>query len=299
MKNKLVSVLKWLWLISVGIFIIFFIQRNYEEMRETIRKIHIFYLVLSFLCIAGAKILLALFMRYAVRSACRDMDFPTCFRIYNISQLGKYIPGNIWHFIGKASAYKDRGFSMENIRDALVVENTWLVGCAFAYGIILMLIFNFTLIEHLFLSYGLYAAVFAVVALLMVLQGKKLLKIRFGRIFSDRRMNFKIILLQVVIWTLLGLGFFWLAIPFCPGGCSIFMVIGLYAMAFSIGFVTPFAPAGIGVREAVLGLGLLPYLPIDTVIVLSAANRGVYLVVEVLLALSSQAIEISRPASKI
>lgn len=291
MKNSLISVLKWLWLISVILFIILFVQRNYIELKEAIKQIPIFYLFLSFLCIAAAKILLVLFMRYAVCSVGKEMDFLTCFRIYNISQLGKYIPGNIWHFVGKAAAYKDKGFSISKIRDTLVVENIWLVVGAFGYGLILMLIFNFYLIQHLFLSYSLYLAVFLVIVPLLVLLGQKVLKIRFGQIFSDHRLNFKIILLQVVIWTLLGLGFALLAVPFiCPEGVSIFMVIGLYAIAYSIGFVTPFAPAGIGVREAVLALGFLPYLPLEIVITLSAANRVLYLLVEIILALSSRAV---------
>jgi len=289
MKNKAVSALKWFWMVSIVTFVTVFISRNHEEIWDALQQIHAFYLLLSFFCIAGAKILLALFMRYAVWSAGRDMDFLTCFKIYNISQLGKYIPGNIWHFVGKAAAYKGQGFSAGDIRDALVAENAWLVGCAFAYGIVLMGIFNFALVEHLFSSYGMYAAGIGVVLIFLAIAGKKLLKIRFEQIFSDRRMNFKIILLQVVIWTLLGLGFFWLAVPFQDGeGASVFMVVGLYAIAYSIGFVTPFAPAGIGVREVVLALGLLPYMPVEVIIVLSAANRVVYMAVEVLLALASQ-----------
>lgn len=289
MKNKLVSALKWLWLIFVGVFIAFFIQRNHAEIRAAIGHIHVFYLVLSFLCIAGAKILLSFFMRYAVRSAGIDLNFLSCFKIYNLSQLGKYVPGNIWHFVGKAAAYRNIGFSMENIRDALVAENAWLVAGAFTYGLALMLVFSFGTVEYLLLSYGMYAAGFALVLSVLVLLGKRIFKIRFGQMFSDRKMNLKIAVLQVAIWTLLGLGFYWLAVPFDKEGAPILMVIGLYALAYSIGFVTPFAPAGIGVREAVLGAGLLPYLPIEAVLVLSVANRGVYLAVEVLLALSSQA----------
>lgn len=291
MKNNIVSILKWLWLIAVCIFIILFVQKNYIELKGAIKQIHISYLLLSFLCIVAAKILLVLFMRYAVCSVGKEMDFPTCFRIYNISQLGKYIPGNIWHFVGKAAAYKDEGFSIGKIRDALVVENIWLVVGAFGYGLILMLIFNFYLIQKLFLTYSLYLAVFLVIVPLLALLGKKVLKIRFRQIFSDHRVNLKIMLLQVVIWTLLGLGFALLAVPFIyPEGASIFMIMGLYAIAYSIGFITPFAPAGIGVREAVLALGFLPYLPLEIVITLSAANRVLYLLVEIILALSSRAV---------
>jgi uncharacterized membrane protein YbhN (UPF0104 family) len=295
MGNKMASILKWLWLIAVLLFIILFVQKNTLELGGAIKQINISSLLLSFLCIIAAKILLALFMRYALRSVGKEMNFLNCFRIYNISQLGKYIPGNIWHFVGKAVAYKDNGFSMTTIRDALVVENVWLVAGAFGYGLILTLIFNFYLIQRLLLSYSMYVAVFLVIAFLLVLLGEKVMKISLGQIFSDHRLIFKIILLQVVIWSLLGLGFAVLAVPFiAQEGASIFLFIGLYAIAYSIGFVTPFAPAGIGVREAVLAIGSWPFLSLDVVITLSVANRAVYLLVELILAFLSRTIVIQR-----
>jgi glycosyltransferase 2 family protein len=291
MKNKIISVLKWLWLIAVCVFIIFFIRKNFADLKEAINRIHISYLLLSFLCIAGAKILLVLFMRYVLRSVGKEMNFPTCFRIYNISQLGKYIPGNIWHFVGKAAAYKDNGFSIGAIRDALVIENLWLVGGAFAYGLALMVIFNSYLIQHLFFSHRMYVAVFFVAVLLLLFLGNKVLKVNFRRLFSSHRLNVKIIFLQIVIWSLLGLSFAVLTIPFIhPMGSTILMISGLYAIAYSFGFVTPFAPAGIGVREAVLAVGLLPYLPLRIVITLSAANRLLYLLVEIILAVLSRVV---------
>jgi len=113
---------------------------------------------------------------------------------------------------------------------------------------------------------------------------QKLLKIDFRKIFSHHGLNLRIAAIQIFVWTFLCLGFAALALPFLPNEADILMLMGLYAIAFSIGFITPFAPAGIGVREAVLFLGLLPYMPLEVVILVSIANRLLYLLAELFLA---------------
>jgi hypothetical protein len=287
-KNKMASFLKWLWIAAVLIFILFFIQKNYEKLKEALKQIDMFYLFLSFLSIVAAKILLSLFMQFAVRSVGKEMDYPTCFRIYNLSQLGKYIPGNIWHFVGKAVAYKKLGFSGGKIKNALVVENIWLVAGAFLYGLVLISLFDFVLIQKVFFSYRLYLLILIVIAPFLFWFGGRVLNVPFGEIFSNHRLNLNIFFVQVAIWTLLGLGFAFLSIPFIDFNAALFFsAMGLYAMAYSVGFVTPFAPAGIGVREGILAIGLLPYLSLEVIIILSAANRLLYVLVEIFLALIS------------
>ena len=284
MRKDVIHFMKWAWVAAVVIFIAFLVQRRHAEFLEALQQIHVFYLFLSFIFILAAKVVLPLFMQYVVQSIGKSMDFWTCFRIYSITQLGKYMPGNIWHFVGKAAEYKSHNFSLGNVRDALVIENAWLVLSAFVYGLLLVTVFEFELIKSLFTSHSYLIIFFIALIFLVLLLAKNLLKINFKKILSDYRLNLRIVLLQLAVWTLLGLGFAVLAMPFLLQEVSILMLVGLYAVAFSIGFITPFAPAGVGVREAILALGLLPYVPLEIVIIVSVANRLLYLLVEIILA---------------
>jgi len=290
MKQKIFPVLKWIWIVAVAVFIFFILKNYHTELKEAAAQIHASYFLLSFACIFLAKIMLAMFMRYVLHSVEKDLSFSACFNIYNLSQLGKYLPGNIWHFVGKAAAYKKNGFSLGNIRDALFIENIWLVVSALIYGLVLITLFNFIFVQQLLISYYKYVLIFLFITPIIIFITNKVLRVNLNLIFTDSRLCLKIIVLQIFIWSLLGMGFAVPAIPFLPEDTGIFMIVGLYAIAYSIGFVTPFAPAGIGVREGVLALGLLPYMSLDVLVLVSVVNRAIYIIVELFLALISQTV---------
>jgi hypothetical protein len=51
-------------------------------------------------------------------------------------------------------------------------------------------------------------------------------------------------------------------------------------MAHAIGFLVPFAPAGLGIREAVIAVCLTPYLQFDSAIFLATINRALFFAME-------------------
>jgi len=80
--------------------------------------------------------------------------------------------------------------------------------------------------------------------------------------------------LYVGLWVLFGLAFFLFARRLTPLGWIRYLpVTGVYALAWVIGMVSVFAPAGIGVREGVLSILLAQYLPEPTAIVAALLSR--------------------------
>ena len=53
------------------------------------------------------------------------------------------------------------------------------------------------------------------------------------------------------------------------------------AAAYAVGFMVPFAPAGLGIRDAILTLGLLPFAATGEALAITVLARGVYLLVDV------------------
>ncbi|MCG7888370.1 MAG: hypothetical protein JAY93_20245 [Candidatus Thiodiazotropha taylori] len=88
----------------------------------------------------------------------------------------------------------------------------------------------------------------------------------------------------LLIWLVLGFAFWITLTPFSASEIGLVFIIGLYAFSYAIGFAVPFAPAGIGIRESVLVLGLAPFLDINTAIILAALNRVFYIFIEIILA---------------
>ncbi|MEW8584710.1 MAG: hypothetical protein AB2531_03020, partial [Candidatus Thiodiazotropha sp.] len=87
----------------------------------------------------------------------------------------------------------------------------------------------------------------------------------------------------LLIWLVLGFAFWITLTPFATAEIGLVYIIGLYAFSYAVGFAVPFAPAGIGIRESVLVLGLAPYLDVNSAIVLAALNRIFYIFIEIIL----------------
>ena len=79
---------------------------------------------------------------------------------------------------------------------------------------------------------------------------------------------------------MLGLAF-WALARGCGLPIGLLFATGLFAGAYAVGFLVPFAPAGLGVRDAILTLGLLPYMPAGEALAVTVLARVVYLVVDV------------------
>jgi hypothetical protein len=215
-----------------------------------------------------------------------DFTYIKSFVIYNITQLGKYIPGSIWQFVGKISMYKSAGLTNKTILDSILLETFWVVFSAFIVGLILIGITQheilLTLIQKI-PSVVLLALVIVAVILMFIPQLRpyrdKLLDYRKRLSFTPPSFG-----TALFIWLALGFSFWITLIPFSSAEIGLVYIIGLYALSYAIGFMVPFAPAGIGIRESILVLGLMPFLDINTSIILATLNRLFYIAIEIILA---------------
>lgn len=94
----------------------------------------------------------------------------------------------------------------------------------------------------------------------------------------------RVVAVQFVIWVCFGSAFSLIVVSSIGWGTTSFYVIGLYALAYGAGFLAIFAPAGVGVREAVLVLGLAGRMSTEEALVFAALHRMLYLFADFLLA---------------
>ncbi|MCG8002017.1 MAG: hypothetical protein JAY88_00970 [Candidatus Thiodiazotropha lotti] len=289
MQQRLKSLLKLIWWLLVLTFVSLFLYKNLNATLEIISKLPLVVVSVAFLAILVAKLLLVQVMHLALNRYQIDLGYRRCFTIYNITQLGKYIPGSIWQYVGRITLYKEAEINNANIRDTLLLETFWVVFSALLIGICLILLTQHTLIIELLkqlpgylihpLSLGLFAAL---IVLLAVLFRKTVQHYAKQFMFSPIAG-----LVVSTLWLCLGFSFWITLSPYASQEISFIYIVGLYALSYALGFAVPFAPAGIGVREAVLVMGLLPYLDANTAIVLATINRLFYIISEILLVLVS------------
>jgi hypothetical protein len=218
----------------------------------------------------------------------RKINFKKAFSIYNISQLGKYIPGSIWQFLARAKIYDQENVKKRTIKTSILFEIFLIIIGALFVGIILLLISRPKFIVELFYSgeqlvYYYLSGLIIVISSIYYFKREKINR-NFLKLLSNRKLVIEIVIIQLLIWLSLGVSLYFILYPIDSSLSSIY-VIGLFSFSYVIGFVFPFAPAGIGVRETILVLGLSPFADPSALVITVSFHRMLYLFVELLLVL--------------
>lgn len=267
-------------------FIFFFLLGNLHRVVDVVKLLPIDIIVYSLLSLTTGKLLLVAIMHQSLLHYKVNFLFSQSFSIYNITQLGKYIPGSIWQFVGKIGMYKSAGLDNKTIRDTILLETFWVVFSAFIFGLLLISFTQYQLLITLTQKIPLIILLAILGTTLFLLLLPQLNHHRKRLHDYCRRLLFTPLsfITALLIWLVLGFAFWITLTPFSASEIGLVFIIGLYAFSYAIGFAVPFAPAGIGIRESVLVLGLAPFLDINTAIILAALNRVFYIFIEIILA---------------
>ncbi|MBT3011039.1 MAG: hypothetical protein AB2565_06730 [Candidatus Thiodiazotropha endolucinida] len=286
MQVNIKTALKTLWWVVVLCFIFFFLLGNLHRVVDVVKLLPIDIIVYSLLSLTTGKLLLVAIMHQSLLHYKVNFLFSQSFSIYNITQLGKYIPGSIWQFVGKIGMYKSAGLDNKTIRDTILLETFWVVFSAFIFGLLLISFTQYQLLITLTKKIPLIILLAILGTTLFLLLLPQLNHHRKRLHDYCRRLLFTPLsfITALLIWLVLGFAFWITLTPFSASEIGLVFIIGLYAFSYAIGFAVPFAPAGIGIRESVLVLGLAPFLDINTAIILAALNRVFYIFIEIILA---------------
>lgn len=179
-------------------------------------------------------------------------------RITFLSQLVRYIPGNVGHHLGKVILAKRKGLPVKVVVLSIFVETGLTLVCALAISLAALPELFFTILvwaeDHRF-GIGFIAVVFLACLMLVALgwkhdfmsylkpQLKDYYKRGWGCFcgaFFCYTLN--ILFLGGLAWWI---GFLVVEIQ----DLSFILCVGVMALAWTAGFLTPGAPAGLGVRE--------------------------------------------------
>ncbi len=286
MNRKLLkNIAKWVWMSAILGFAVFYAINKKALITQSFSLLPIESLLEAAGLILVGKLCLVTIMFLATKHFNILLGWLDCYCIYNQTQLAKYIPGSIWQFVGRFSILNDRGIEKKTIRDSILAEQFWVVAsAAFLAGILsfnsVRGFFEARIAEHnpenlipWALSIFFLLASFAIIALL--------LRRRFFRWILRILPPLKAIPILILTWIFLGCSLWVTLEPFATSMPSITYIIGAYCFAYFMGFIVPFAPAGFGIREAVLTFVLTPFMETDVAILLAAVNRVIYFGVEI------------------
>ena len=278
--------LKWLWVIAVTVAVLWYLQDRRETVLAAVSDFSLPVIAASLLLLLLAKLGLSENAFAAARAMRLPVTRLEVYRLYNFSQLGKYIPGSIWQYVSRGAGYRFAGASYTGITNTLLLETLWVLGGAGLVGVVLagpalgrqVHAAGLVSAEHL-----LWAVLVAIGGLIVIVMLVTRFRHRLRPLGKSLLPGPRIILLQLVIWVLLGLSFAVL-LPEAGADLSLAYIIGLFAIAYAVGFVAIFAPAGLGVREGMLVLGLGIAIPVEQAVVIVLVARVIYLLSELVIA---------------
>ena len=284
-RKKIVDILKWVWLFAVLSFAGWYLITHFQEIRANLRTVSTWRLLLSVFLVFIGKFLLSDLTRLSLKKVNWKMDYTDALSVTSVTQLGKYLPGGIWHFAGKFGIYKARGLSVADATRAMILENIWLFSSALAVGISALLLSR----SDFFCSrFGIFCSLDYLIAVsftVLFLWGIGLFFVEkiFFRKFEFFVRDFFLMLAELVfIWVLFGISFY---LVFPPSDGFVFQVIGAFGLSWIAGYAAFFAPGGIGIRETLLALILGAFFAGELVAVRAAIHRLIWVLVEIILGL--------------
>lgn len=214
-------------------------------------------------------------------------------RIFFVSQVAKYLPGGVWNFVAAAEMGTDYNISRRRSVTVLLMSMLVSVLTGLALASIALLFGPSGLIDR-------YWWVLLVIPVLLIIlyppvlnvfvnRGLTLLK-REGieKPFSSRAIA-TAALWATSSWIVAGLQV-WLILTGLGNDPTLetyFLTLGGYALAWVVGFLVFFIPAGVGVREVVLGASLAGLVPAGDVVVVVLLSRILFTIADLVLGLIS------------
>ena len=275
-------------LIITALFILYVVRslRGHDLSVYATPRAAIGILLATILWLIGAP-LLALAWRgmltgLGVRRSRREL-----FAIVGVTQFAKYLPGNVAQYIGRVGMSLARGIPARPLAVTLILETLLLIAAAVVMGVA-----TGVLSEVGLKAVRLHGAQLVLIGALVVLAIAGLFLFRRiaptllrrfapkyapaldGTLLPPQTCLARAFVLYCCMYVVMGIGLILLShflLPDAPP--DYWLLIAVFALAWVVGFVTPGAPGGLGVREGLMLLMLAPVFSAASASVLVIALR--------------------------
>ena len=274
-RNLFIRIARIVVVIALLFPLAYSIYKRWLDVQNTLLTAHWSSVIIGLILLILAQPIMGLISWIILRQLKQYYSFIKISTIYFISQAAKYLPGGIWAFPGRVVAYQAIGVDRSASVVSMVREVSVLfLGAAFVglggllFGLLVSEWVRYAIIA------GVGICIFAVT--LLQLPGTWRILSKFQWFSTMSLVNTEVsgsrlslrwlpisLLASIVFWLLVGIAFRQMALGIASSivELSWFQAASIFALAWSAGFVIIFVPAGIGVRESVLSVLLLNYMP--------------------------------------
>jgi uncharacterized membrane protein YbhN (UPF0104 family) len=202
----------------------------------------------------------------------------TAFRISNISQLGKYVPGKVWALVTQIEMTREHKVPGLRSFSSTMLAVATTCACGLAVAAVTLPLTSEAARERYWWLFLLAPLMLACLHPRIVtwFLDTALKLMRRPPLEHPVSLSWTLVALgwTVAGWTLFGVHIWLLCLAVGGDGAGLaFQAAGAYALAFVVGLLVFIAPNGLGAREAILVMVLGPVLPAGGPIVVALASR--------------------------
>ena len=249
MKTKIINGLKLLFTPVAFAFLIYFAWQSRDELVELVRNASLTYLGLAALVWAVSHAVSPLLAVVVFGGCGSKVSWQQAFATHAARLPARYLPGGIWHTVGRVMDYREQGVAARHLSAFVILENGLAAVITLAIGG--AIVFSMRGADPLGTIAGL-ASFASLVALPLMLYAinSRVLQEPEGLSHTALLKSGTIV---VVFWLVATTSFLLYLNAFgtSTSEYSLVEVAGIYLFSWGVGFVSIFAPQGIGIFEIV------------------------------------------------
>ena len=288
-KSKILKIFK----LTIILLSFWFIGEKFWEHQNWLRNSALNYklLITIFICsvIYGLSEFLLSFAWRRLLKMCghKDISANTCNRIYGKSQIAKYIPGNVFHVVGRHILGSQAGIKNIVLAGATIYEILGLISISVLIGFGGMIVFGlsniyFSLYQIILILFSTIVITSLITALAPYLMSLRGIILPYRGIWDAVINISKIYVFYFLFFLIAGLLLVIIVNLFLDININLIAkLIVIFSIAWLAGFIIPGAPGGIGVREAVIIFFITPIIGEAQSVAIAIALRFVTLLGDV------------------
>ena len=257
---------------------IYQVKKNWAELTAYTFQLNPWLLALAFLGFMLQELSYGLIWQTILIRLGSNLGLRTCLRIYLASEFVRYIPGNVWHVLTRILWVGKYGVSRPVAFASMAIELiTKLAAGILVFSVSLLFWQDFGKLGSLLHGSLLdILGIASIIALFIGLHPRILNGVLNWALLRMKREPIQLTLCYSDIlfitlawcasWIVAGTAFYVLLLALWPAAPIVAwpICIGIYAIAWDIGFVSFFTPSGLGIREAAIVALFALALPLPT-----------------------------------
>lgn len=276
--NKTIKFLKYLIGWPLSIISLFFIGKLiYENANSlnTLKNINLPLLLIGILFFILYFFLRGALWNELLKPKGNKLGFTKTTYFWEMSEIKRYTPGNIWSFLSRADLFSKENISKKDVATSLLDE------------IILIILSSFT-ISYFYFSNQLknsnltFLLITINIIVIMVYSFNRKINIKLIPKLRVRD-NLKLYLIAISAFFFYGLATYFSAVSIIYlDPKNILFLVSLFVFALLVGYLSIITPMGLGVREGVTTFGLLKYTTLGNASIIAIFTRIIFIISEVI-----------------